>query len=511
MKKTYMLMVLDGFGCGKDYPGNAISLANTPNIDRLTREYPNTTISASGLDVGLPEGQMGNSEVGHLNLGAGRIIYQELTRIAKEIESGRFFENKVFLNAIEAVVNNNSKLHLVGLLSDGGVHSHIDHLYALLKLAKQKGVKNVFVHIILDGRDVQPRSALTYLSELEKFMHDLEIGEIATVSGRYYAMDRDKRWERTKLAYDALVLGLGESGKNPKEIILKSYDGGIDDEFVVPTVIVDDNDKALGTMDTGDSIVFFNFRPDRARQITSAITDSTFDGFERKKVISTKYVTMTDYDRTFSNVLVAYNNEIPFNTLGQWLSDNGKTQLRTAETEKYPHVTFFFNGGFEEPFLGEDRIMVPSPKVATYDLKPEMSAQEVTDGLLRAISNHVYDVIIINFANCDMVGHSGIIEAAIKAVETVDYCLGQVVTCIEREGGAMIVTADHGNVEEMVDENGNRITAHTTNRVPLWIVDKKDCKLKDGGKLSDVAPTLLAMMGMKKPKEMTGTSLIEEE
>lgn len=507
MKKTYVLMVLDGFGKGKDYPGNAISIANTPHFDALLDKYPHTQLKASGLAVGLPEGQMGNSEVGHLNLGAGRVMYQELTRITKAIEDGSFFKKREFLSVIDFVKQNDTKMHLIGLLSDGGVHSHNKHLYALLELMKEQGVEDVFIHVILDGRDVPPKSALDYIEELENVIDGIGVGKIATVSGRYYAMDRDNRWERSKLAYDAMVMGKGQRGISPIQIVSDSYEAGITDEFVIPTVVTNDVEGPTATIDTKDGIIFFNFRPDRARQLTRALTDVNFSGFEREKMPATFYVTMTEYDKTMTNVLVAYRNEIPVNTFGQYLSLHGMTQLRTAETEKYPHVTFFFNGGLEEPYIHENRQLIPSPKVATYDMQPEMSAQEVTKGLIEALESEEYDVIIINYANCDMVGHTGVIPAAVKAVETIDDCIGQVMEVLERNGDVAIITADHGNAEWMLDDEGNTLTAHSTNPVPFILVGAGNVELKPGI-LADVAPTLLDVMGLEKPNEMTGESLI---
>ena len=424
-KKPVMLIVLDGWGIGKEYEGNAIHLAKTPIFDRLMKEYPNTTVEASGLAVGLPEGQMGNSEVGHLNIGSGRIVYQELTKITKAIEDGSFFNKKEFLDAINNAQENNSKLHIMGLVSNGGVHSHNTHLYAFLELCKRQDFEDVYIHAFLDGRDVPPKIGKQHLIELEEKIEEIGVGKIATVSGRYYAMDRDKRWERTKLAYDALVLGNGKKDTFPIEAVQRSYDEGINDEFVIPTIITEKGNPRA-TIDSGDSIIFFNFRPDRARQITRAIVDEDFDGFERDKKVDTFYVTMTEYDRTIENVQVAFKTEKPENTLGEYISSLGLNQLRIAETEKYAHVTFFFNGGREEPYENEDRALIPSPKVATYDLKPEMSAIEVKEEVINRLNMDKYDLIILNFANSDMVGHTGVVEAAVKAVETVDSCLGEI-------------------------------------------------------------------------------------
>ncbi len=508
MIKPTMLIILDGWGLGKEYEGNAIYLADTPNFDRYLKKYPNTKLEASGMAVGLPEGQMGNSEVGHLNIGSGRIVYQELTKITKSIENEEFFNKKEFLQAIDNVKRNKSKLHIMGLLSDGGVHSHNTHLYALLELCKRQSLEDVYIHVFLDGRDVPPTIGKKHLQELEEKITEIGVGHIATVSGRYYAMDRDNRWERTKLAYEAMVLGKGKKDTSPTETVQKSYDEGINDEFVIPTVITQNN-KPVATIDSGDSVIFFNFRPDRARQITRAIVDDEFEGFQRGKIVDTFFVSMTEYDKTIKNVHVAFKPEKPENTLGEYISNLGFNQLRIAETEKYAHVTFFFNGGREEPYENEDRVLIPSPKVATYDLKPEMSAIEVKDEVLNRLNMNKYHLIILNFANPDMVGHTGVVEAAIKAVETVDYCLGEIVDLLLKKGGKALITADHGNVEMMIDEkDGSPITSHTTNKVPLIMVgERENIELREGI-LADIAPTLLDMMGLKKPKEMTGNSLI---
>lgn len=508
MIKPTMLIILDGWGLGKEYEGNAIYLADTPNFDRYLKKYPNTKLEASGMAVGLPEGQMGNSEVGHLNIGSGRIVYQELTKITKSIENEEFFNKKEFLQAIDNVKRNKSKLHIMGLLSDGGVHSHNTHLYALLELCKRQSLEDVYIHVFLDGRDVPPTIGKKHLQELEEKITEIGVGHIATVSGRYYAMDRDNRWERTKLAYEAMVLGKGKKDTSPIEAVQKSYDEGINDEFVIPTVITQNN-KPVATIDSGDSVIFFNFRPDRARQITRAIVDDEFEGFQRGKIVDTFFVSMTEYDKTIKNVHVAFKPEKPENTLGEYISNLGFNQLRIAETEKYAHVTFFFNGGSEEPYENEDRVLIPSPKVATYDLKPEMSAIEVKDEVLNRLNMNKYHLIILNFANPDMVGHTGVVEAAIKAVETVDYCLGEIVDLLLKKGGKALITADHGNVEMMIDErDGSPITSHTTNKVPLIMVgERENIELREGI-LADIAPTLLDMMGLKKPKEMTGNSLI---
>ena len=509
-KKPIALIIMDGFGYNhKDY-GNAIRAAKTPNIDRLLANYPHTLIGASGMDVGLPEGQMGNSEVGHTNIGAGRIVYQELTRITKSIKDGEFFSNEAFTAAVENCKKNDSALHLFGLLSNGGVHSHNSHLYGLLELAKKAGLTKVYVHCFMDGRDVPPTSGADFVAELEEKLKEIGVGKIATVMGRYYAMDRDKRWDRVELAYKALTKGEGNTAVSATEGIQASYDAGKSDEFVVPFVVTE-NGKALATINDGDSVIFFNFRPDRAREITHAFCDDDFDGFPREKKLDLVYVCFTDYDETITNKLVAFKKESITNTFGEFLAANGKKQVRIAETEKYAHVTFFFNGGVEEPNEGEDRILVPSPKeVATYDLKPEMSAYGVCDKLTEAIKSGKYDVIIINFANPDMVGHTGVEAAAIKAIEVVDECVGRAVEALKEVNGVMFICADHGNAEQLVDyETGEPYTAHTTNPVPFILVNADaDMKLREGGALCDIAPTLIELMGMEQPKEMTGKSLI---
>ena len=506
-KKPVMLMILDGFGLSNNVDGNAVLAANKPNYDRLIEKYPHAKLSASGLDVGLPEGQMGNSEVGHLNIGAGRIIYQELTRITKEIKEGNFFKNPAFTKAIDKAIETNSSIHLLGLLSDGGVHSHIDHLKALIKLAKDKGAKNVYVHAFLDGRDVQPGSALQYISELEEYMNEIGVGKIATVSGRYYAMDRDKRWERVELAYNAMVLSKGEENTSAIDAVNKAYHDNKTDEFVLPTVIMENN-KPVASISNNDSVIFFNFRPDRAREITRALNDRVFDGFKRE-TLSLNYVSFTQYDISIENVDVAYTSEDYTNTLGEYVSKMGKKQLRIAETEKYAHVTFFFNGGVEAPNTNEDRALIPSPKVATYDLKPEMSAYEVTEELLKRLEADEYDMIILNYANPDMVGHTGVFEAAKKAIETVDECLGKVVNKVLEKDGTVFITADHGNSEQMIDfSTGKPMTAHTSNLVPFTYVSNHGKGLKDSGILADIAPTMLEAMGLDVPSEMTGKSLI---
>jgi 2,3-bisphosphoglycerate-independent phosphoglycerate mutase len=502
-----MLIILDGVGIYKDYIGNAFTHANTPNIDKLMKEYPYTELEASGNSVGLPIGQMGNSEVGHLNIGAGRIIYQKLTEISNSILDGDFFDKKEFLGAIGNAKQNNSKIHLMGLLSSGGVHSHNTHLYGLLELMKKHNFYDVYVHVILDGRDVPPMVGKDDIQQLMDKMEEIGVGKIATVSGRYYAMDRDKRWDRIELAYDAFTLGEGNENSNALLAVEKSYAEGVTDEFIVPTVIKEDS-LPVATVDTGDSIIFFNFRPDRARQITRAFVDDDFEGFEREKKVSTFYVTMTEYDKTIGNVHIVYSNDQPMNTLGQYVSNKGLYQLRVAETEKYGHVTFFFNGGIEQPFINEDRALIPSPKVATYDLAPEMSAEQVKDEVLERLKMDKYDLIILNFANADMVGHSGVMEATIRALETVDRCLGEILELLEEKNGRALITADHGNAEMLMDEeDGSPITSHTTNKVPLILVGEGDVGLKEGI-LADLAPTTLDLLGLEKPEEMTGNSLI---
>lgn len=509
--KVTMLMILDGFGDNKNKDGNAIKLANTPNIDKLMKKYPNTDIFTSGLHVGLPEGQMGNSEVGHTNIGAGRIVYQELTRITKSIEDGDFFSNPEFIAAIENCKKYNSKLHILGLVSDGGVHSHNRHLYGLLEMAKRRDFENVYVHCFLDGRDTPPASAETYVAELQEKMKEKGVGKIASLSGRFYAMDRDKRWQRVQKCYDALVNGEGEKAGDPIKAIEDSYQKEVFDEFVVPTVMCNGNEP-VAKIEENDSVIFFNFRPDRAREITRALVDPEFDGFETKKM-NLYYVCFTSYDETMPNVHIAFKKEPLKNTFGEVVSEAGLTQLRIAETEKYAHVTFFFNGGEEKQYPGEDRILVPSPKVETYDMKPEMSAYEVTDKVCEALENDKYDVVILNFANTDMVGHTGSLQAAIKAVEAVDECVGKIVKIIEEKQGNLLITADHGNAEQMIDyKTGEPHTAHTTNPVPIILVTaNKEYKLKENGKLADLAPTMLDLMGIKQPEEMTGESLLIRE
>lgn len=506
MNKVTALIILDGWGVGPDYEGNAIKRAKTPNFDVLLRRYPNTTLSTSGYDVGLPKGQMGNSEVGHLNIGAGRIVYQDFTRITMSIENGEFEKNEALLSAINFAKKNNSTLHLIGLLSDGGVHSHNTHLYSLIELAKKNGLIDLEIHCITDGRDVSPTSSPNYVKELMKKTKQIGLGHIASIMGRYYGMDRNRQWDRVELAYNALINGEGEIYKDPLEAIKSSYLKGVTDEFIKPLLIEKDNGE-LGTVKDNDAIIFFNFRPDRAREITRAFVDDDFSYFDRKK-INVKYVCMTMYDKTIKNVEIAYKPNFVHNTLGEYLSKLGIKQLRVAETEKYAHVTYFFNGEIEEPFENEVRILIPSPDVPTYDLKPEMSAFEVKNTVIEQLEKDMYKVIIINFANPDMVGHTGDIEAAIKAVEAVDKCFGEIVNYIIRAEGTAIITSDHGNCEEMFDkETLDIITSHTGNRVPFIVVDSKNLKLREGI-LADVAPTILELMGLEKPAEMTGKSLI---
>ena len=506
-RKPIMLMILDGFGLNENEKGNAIKLANTPNIDKLMKTWPTTQIHTSGLSVGLPEGQMGNSEVGHTNIGAGRIVYQDLTRITKSIEDGDFFSIKEFVQAIENCQKYHSKLHIMGLLSDGGVHSHIRHLYALLELAKRKDFEDVYVHCFLDGRDTPPASGEGYLLKLEEKMKEKGVGKIASISGRFYSMDRDKRWERVQKSYDALVYGEGEKATSAISAIESSYQKEVFDEFVEPTVICN-NEEPIATIENHDSVIFFNFRPDRARELTRSLVDPEFDGFETK-TLDLDYVCFTQYDETIPNVEIAFKPESLKNTFGEYVSKQGLTQLRIAETEKYAHVTFFFNGGEEKQYKGEDRILIPSPKVQTYDLKPEMSAYEVTKKVVEAVQSDKYDTIILNYANPDMVGHTGNLEATIKAIEAIDECVQKVVDAVEEKNGMIIMTADHGNAEQMIDyKTGEPHTAHTTNPVPLVLIGAEGIKLKEG-KLADLAPTMLELMELPKPEEMTGESLIE--
>ncbi len=499
-KTPTVLIIMDGFGMGEPGPGNAVALANTPVLDRLFAENANTTLSASGLDVGLPAGQMGNSEVGHTNIGGGRVVFQDLPRISRAIETGEFFKNPAYNKAMDACLEKGSSLHLYGLLSSGGVHSTVEHLWALLQMAKDKGLERVYIHAFLDGRDVSPTSGKDFVAQCVEKCHKIGVGKIATVMGRYYAMDRDKRWERLQMAYDAMVYGEGVQNPDPVDAVAKSYENGVTDEFVEPVVC-----DSEGTISDNDSIIFFNYRPDRAREITRAIVDPEFDGFQRE-YFPTTYVCNTEYDASMPNVLVAWPRIAVKNGLGEYLSSLGMTQLRIAETEKYAHVTFFFNGGVEKQYPGEDRVLVASPKVATYDLQPEMSAYEVCDKCVERIKSGNYDVVILNFANCDMVGHTGVLPAAIKAVETVDTCVGRVVDATLEMGGIAMITADHGNAEVMLQPDGSPMTAHTTNRVP-FILCGAGSELRPG-RLADIAPTILDVMGLACPEEMDGKTLI---
>lgn len=511
MKKPVVLCIMDGFGYNPSDYGNAIVAAKTPRLDEIFKNNPMTYIGASGMDVGLPDGQMGNSEVGHTNIGAGRVVYQELTRITKSIQDGDFFQNDAFLKAVENCKKNDSALHLIGLLSDGGVHSHNTHLYALLELAKRNGLEKVYVHALLDGRDVPPSSGVAYIAQLEDKMSEIGVGKIATVMGRFYAMDRDNMWDRVGMAYNAMVNREGIPTESALDAVKKSYktideDGkNLTDEFVMPTVVADGAPIAAN-----DSVIFFNFRPDRAREITRTFVDPDFNGFERKAFFPLYYVCMTQYDAEMPNVEVAFKPEALTNTMGEYLSKLGKTQLRIAETQKYAHVTFFYNGGEEKTYPGEDRILIDSPKISTFDLKPEMSAYEVCDAACAQILSGKYDVVILNYANCDMVGHTGIFDAAVKAVEAVDTCVGKLVDAVMQMDGVILITADHGNADKMYEDDGSPFTAHTTNPVPLVVVGK-DCKLKQqGGRLCDLSPTMLDIMGLEQPKEMSGVSLIEK-
>ena len=502
MKTPTTLIIMDGFGLEGPSAGNAVVNAPTPNLDRIFRDFPGCRLSASGLDVGLPEGQMGNSEVGHTNMGAGRVVFQDLPHISRDIESGEFFKNPAYLEAMSNCREWGSALHLMGLLSDGGVHSHITHLFALLKMAKEQGLEKVYIHCFLDGRDVPPSSGKSYVEQLQAEIQKLGVGQIATVMGRYYAMDRDKRWDRVQKAYDAIACGEGTFEADAAEAVQKSYDAGVTDEFVVPVVCV----KNAQVRDN-DSIIFFNFRPDRAREISRCFVDEDFTDIQRRTgFLSVDFVCTTEYDATLPNVTVAYPHQKLVNTFGEYISKLGLTQLRIAETEKYAHVTFFFNGGVEEVFPGEDRCLIPSPKVATYDLQPEMSAYQVTEEAVKRIESGAYDVVILNFANCDMVGHTVVYDAACKAVSTVDECVNRVVEATSKMGGVSLITADHGNAERMSDANGEPFTAHTTNLVPFYIVGAS-VQLRDG-RLADIAPTMLDLMGLEKPSEMDGKTLI---
>ncbi len=509
-KRPTVLMILDGFGLNERKDHNAVALAKTPVIDKLMAEYPFVKGYASGMAVGLPDGQMGNSEVGHINMGAGRIVYQELTRITKEIKDGVFFENEAFLAAVENCKKNDSALHLCGLLSDGGVHSHITHVYGLLELAKKNGIDKVYVHPFLDGRDTAPTSGKGFVADLEAKMKELGVGKVASVSGRYYAMDRDNRWDRVEKAYKALVDGEGKTADSAIKAVQNSYDAGENDEFVVPTVVLE-NGAPVATINANDSVIFYNFRPDRAREISRALCDEAFTGFERAKgKLPLTFVCFTEYDITIPNKIVAFHKVEINDTFGQFLAANNKTQVRIAETEKYAHVTFFFNAGVEVPNEGEDRILVNSPKVATYDLQPEMSAYAVADHVVESIQGGKYDVIIVNFANPDMVGHTGIENAAVRAIQAVDECVGKVYDALLSVDGQMFICADHGNAEQLIDyDNGEPFTAHTINPVPFILVNyDKDYTLAENGCLADIAPTLIDMMGMTKPAAMTGKSLL---
>ncbi len=505
MKKPLTLIIMDGFGISPETYGNAIKAAKTPNLDKLFAENPFTTIGASGMDVGLPDGQMGNSEVGHTNIGAGRIVYQELTRITKSIKDGDFFENEALKKAMDAAKKDGAALHLAGLLSDGGVHSHFDHLIGLLEMAKKSGVKNVFVHCLMDGRDVPPTSGKDFVALLQQKMQEIGVGKIATVTGRYYAMDRDNRWERVEKAYAAMVYGEGVENADPVAAVEASYAEGVTDEFIVPVVCTGKE----GVIKANDAVVFFNFRPDRAREITRTLVDPAFDGFARKNgFFPLTYICMTQYDATMPGVDVAFRPQSLHNTLGQYISDNGMTQLRIAETEKYAHVTFFFNGGVEKEFAGEDRALIHSPKVATYDLQPEMSAPLVCEEVVKRIRSGKYDVVILNYANCDMVGHTGVFDAAVAAVEAVDECVGKTVAATLDTGGVALITADHGNADKMYEADGSPFTAHTTAPVPFCVVGHP-CTLREGGRLADIAPTMLQLLSLPQPAEMNGTSLIK--
>ena len=506
MKKPLILIIMDGFGLRDSDMGNAIHAANHPNLTRLFHDYPTTQLGASGMDVGLPDGQMGNSEVGHTNIGAGRVVYQELTRITKSIQDGPFFDNEAFLGAVENCKKNDSALHLFGLLSDGGVHSHIEHIFGLLDLAKKNGLTNVFVHCFMDGRDVPPTSGIDFVKQLQAKLDEIGIGKIATINGRYYAMDRDNRFERLVKAYSAMVYGEGAYFDDPVAAVQASYDAEVTDEFIVPVVTAKD-----GQIKANDSIIFANFRPDRAREITRTFVDPEFTGFERKNGFFPVYfVCMTQYDATMPNVHVAFKPQQLVNTFGEYIADNGLTQLRIAETEKYAHVTFFFNGGVEAPYKNESRDLIASPKVATYDMQPEMSAYKVCDKVVEEIKSGKFDVIILNYANCDMVGHTGVFDAAVEAVQAVDTCVGKTVDAILEMGGVAMITADHGNADQMLEDDGvSPFTAHSCNPVPFCVVGYPDCKKLNPGRLADIAPTMLQVLGLEKPAEMDGESLME--
>lgn len=509
--KPVALIILDGFGLRGEVHGNAVAQAKKPNYERYWNQFPHTTLTACGEAVGLPEGQMGNSEVGHLNIGAGRVVYQDLTRISKSIRDGEFFDNNTLIGAVRHAKQNNKKLHLYGLLSDGGVHSHIAHLFALLELAKKEDLQEVYIHAFLDGRDVAPDSAKNYMEQLQAKIAEIGVGKVATVQGRYYAMDRDKRWERTEKSYRAMVYGDGPHYTDPIKAITESYEKSVFDEFVMPTVITDENDKPVGLVESGDAVIFFNFRPDRAIQLSQVFTNKDFRGFDRGVLYPKDlyYVCLTLFSETVEGY-VAYKPKDLDNTLGEVLAQHNMRQLRIAETEKYPHVTFFFSGGRDVELPGETRILIPSPKVATYDLKPEMSAYEVAAAAVKEVNEDKQDVIILNFANPDMVGHSGMLEPTIKAVEATDECLGQVVEAILAKGGVVCITADHGNADLVLDDAERPFTAHTTNPVP-FIVTSNDVTLREGGVLADIAPTLLHLLKLPQPPEMTGLSIIEEK
>ncbi|MBR3045136.1 MAG: 2,3-bisphosphoglycerate-independent phosphoglycerate mutase [Oscillospiraceae bacterium] len=505
-KAPVALLIMDGFGINPSEYGNAIKAANTPNLDRYFKEYPNNIIGASGLDVGLPDGQMGNSEVGHTNIGAGRIVYQQLVKITKSIQDGDFFENPALTAAMQNAKDKGTALHLMGLLSPGGVHSHMTHMYGLVEMAKRFGLEKVYIHAFLDGRDVPPSSAAEYMEEAVAELKKIGLGKVGVISGRFYAMDRDNAWDRVEKAYAALVYGEGVQEDDPVQAIKNSYANGVTDEFMIPAVVAKD-----AKIQENDSVVFFNFRPDRARQITRAFVDPEFKGFERKQgYFPVHFVCMAQYDATMPNVSVAFPPEELTMTFGEVLAKQGKTQLRIAETQKYAHVTFFFNGGEEKTFDGEERILIKSPDVETFDMKPEMSAYEVTEAVLKEIAADKFDAIILNYANCDMVGHTGIFDAAVKAVEAVDDCVGQVTEAILAKGGKVIITADHGNADKMMEDDGSPFTAHTTNPVPAIVIGSDAKKIRSGGVLADLAPTLLQLMGIEQPKEMTGKTLIEE-
>ncbi len=504
MKKPVILCIMDGYALAESGAGNAISLAKTPTLDKIFSSYPTTTLGASGLDVGLPHGQMGNSEVGHTNMGAGRIVYQELTRISKEIKDGVFFENDVLVNCVKSAKEKNKAVHILGLLSSGGVHSHTEHVYAILELCKKYEVENVYVHAVMDGRDVSPTSGAGFIKELLAKMDEIGTGKLATVSGRFYAMDRDNRWERVEVAYNNMVLGKGEIHTDPVLYIEDLYTKETTDEFIVPFIVTPE-----GKISKDDSFILFNFRPDRAREITRTLVDENFDGFTREnEALNLNYVCFTQYDASMPNVEVAFKPQSLNNTLGEYISSKGLKQLRISETEKYAHVTFFFNSGVEAVYENEDRVLINSPKVLTYDLAPEMSAVEVTDALMKKLDEVEYDLVVLNYANCDMVGHTGKIDAAVVAVETVDTCLERLVNKAKELDAVILLTADHGNAEKMLDEDNNTFTAHTTNPVPFTVINH-DCDLREGGVLADIAPTILELLNVEKPIEMTGTTLIK--